>query len=170
MRLALAALLLAAPLGAEGIELLEPALVRQMEAFERAVDRSFRSAGGDRPARIGPTRSIFLPSHGAVFLVEVNLAPTANVSPFRRTYTPDEIRDLNRRKRAALEPLRTKMREVVVTNGGDLTALAPMLQVTLAVSLFHFPWEDRTQLPGQIVIGAARGDLAPDIVLTTRYY
>ena len=62
------------------------------------------------------------------------------------------------------------MREVLVAEGPRLTKLAPGLEVTLAVSLFHFPWEDRTQLPKQIVIGTARGTLSGETVLTTRHY
>ena len=170
MRIPLVALLLAAPLAADNIELLEPGLVRQMEAVERAVDRSFRSTASGQPAAVGAARGIYLPGYGVVFSIEVNLSPTANLSPFRRSYSEDEIRDLNLRKRAGLEPLRQQMRDILVAEGPGLTNLAPGLEVALAVSLFHFPWEDRTQLPKQIVIGAARGTLSGETVLTTRHY
>lgn len=170
MRVAWLALLLAGSLGGAEIELLEPGLMRQMEEMESAVDRSFRSADGTRPAAISATRGIYLPGYGAVFSVEVNLAPVANASPFRRSYTSEEIRALNVRKRAALEPLRQRMREILIREGSALTDLPPDLQVTLAVSLFHFPWEDRSNLPSQIVIGAPRVRLSGDSLLTTRYY
>ena len=170
MRRVLIALLLAAPLGAADIELMEPELVRQMEAMERAVDRSFRPVAGDRPVAISSTRGIFLPGYGVVFSVEVNLVPTASPSPFRRSYTAEEIGDLNRRKRDALEPLRRRMREVLVRQGAALTDLAADLQVTLAVSLFHFPWEDRSDLPSQVVIGSSRAGLADGSLLITRHY
>ncbi len=163
-------LLLAGMLGAAEIELLEPSLVRQIEEMESAVDRSFRSADGTQPAAISATRGIYLPGYGAVFSVEVNLVPMANPSPFRRSYTSEEIGDLNVRKRAALEPLRRRMREILIREGPALTDLPPDLQVTLAVSLFHFPWEDRSNLPSQVVIGASRARLSGDTVLTTRYY
>ena len=170
MRVAWLALLLAGPLEAAEIELLEPGLMRQMEEMESAVDRSFRSADGTRPAAISATRGIYLPGYGAVFSVEVNLVPVANASPFRRSYTSEEIRALNLRKRAALEPLRQRMREILIREGSALTDLPPDLQVTLAVSLFHFPWEDRWYLPSQVVIGAPRVRLSGDTLLTTRYY
>ena len=170
MRAALLLLLAAGSVRAEGIELLEPDLVRQMEAMERAVGRAFRSADGTKPAAVSAARAIFLPGYGAVFSVEVNLVPTANASPFRRSYTPAEVNAVNLRKRAALEPLRRGMRRILIAEGPSLTDLRPDLQVTLAVSLFHFPWEDRTGLPSQVVISATRGRLAPDTVLTTRYY
>lgn len=172
MRGPLLALLLAGPMGAAEIELLEPSLVLQMDAMESAVDRSFRSPDGTRPAAISATRGIYLPGYGTVFSVEVNLVPMANPSPFRRSYTSEEIRDLNQRKRAALEPLRRRMREILIREGSALTDLPPDLQVTLAVSLFHFPWEDRSDLPRQVVIGAprARLRLSGDTLLTTRHY
>lgn len=164
------ALLAAVPLGAEGPELLEPHLVRQMEAVEAVVDREFRSADGSRPSAISAARAIFLPGYGSVFLVEVNLAPAANASPFRRSYTAREIREINLRKRAALEPLRRRMRRILLSEGPSLTHLAPDLQVALAVTLFHFPWEDRTGLPSQVVVSSVRGRLGPETALTTRHY
>ena len=170
MRVAWLALPLAVSLGAAEIELLEPGLMRQMEEMEGAVDRSFRSADGPRPAAISATRGIYLPGYGAVFSVEVNLVPVANASPFRRSYTSEEIRALNARKRAALEPLRQRMRKILIREGSALTDLSPDLQVTLAVSLFHFPWEDRSNLPSQVVIGAPRVRLSGGTLLTTRYY
>lgn len=170
MRGALILLLAVGSLGAEGFELLEPNLVRQMETMERAIDRAFRSADGTKPAAISATRAIFLPAYGAVFSIEINLAPSANPSPFRRSYTSEEVRAINLRKRAALEPLRRGMRQILIAEGPSLTDLRPDFQVTLAVSLFHFPWEDRTGLPSQVVISATRGRLSPDTVLTTRHY
>ncbi len=170
MRAALLALLACGPLAAQGLDLMEPALTRQMDAMERQVDRAFRSADGSHPVATGATRGIYLPGYGAVFSVEVNLAPTASLSPFRRSYAAEEILALNRRKRRGLEPLRGKMRQILIEHGTGLTGLGPDLQVALAVTLFHFPWEDRTELPRQIVIAAKRGALAPEPTLTTRHY
>ena len=170
MRAALLAIVACASLTAQGLELLEPSLTQQLDAMERRVDREFRSADGSRPVATGTTRSIYLPGYGAVFSVEVNLAPTANLSPFRRSYSAEEIRELNERKQGGLEPLRRKMRQILVEHGPALTGLAPDLQVALAVTLFHFPWEDRTQLPSQIVVAARRGALAQEPILTTRHY
>ena len=170
MKAALLTIVGCAALAAQGLELLEPSLMHQLDALERRVDREFRSADGSRPVATGATRSIYLPGYGAVFSVEVNLAPTANLSPFRRSYSAEEIADLNERKRGGLEPLRRKMRQILVEHGPALTALAPDLQVALAVTLFHFPWEDRTHLPSQIVIAARRGALDQEPILTTRHY
>ena len=170
MRAALLALLACAPLGGQGLELLEPGLMQQLDAMKRQVDQEFRSADGSRPVATSATRSIYLPGYGAVFSIEVNLAPTGSLSPFRRSYAADEIQAINQRKRGGLEPLRRKMRQILVEHGAALTGLAPDLQVALAVTLFHFPWEDRTQLPSQIVIAARRGALAQEPILTTRHY
>lgn len=170
MKIGLAIVLLCAPLGATGIELLEPDLVGQMEALERAVDRRFRGSTERGATAISAARGIYLPGYGVVFSIEVNLEPTANLSPFRRSYTADEIQQLNARKRKGLEPLRETMRSALLELGPRLTELAPDLQVALAVSLFHFPWEDRAELPSQIVIAAPRGALSGETSLTTRYY
>ncbi len=170
MRRLLALAVVALPLWPADMELLEPNLVRQIENVEAAVDRSFRPTGTDRATAVGVTRGIYLPGYGAVFSVEVNLVPTANLSPFRRSYTAAEIQALNERKRQMLDGLRRTMRRLLVEEGPTLSDLKPDLQVALAVSLFHFPWEDRTGLPSQVVMGAARGDLSNESMLVTRHY
>ena len=147
------------------------ALSKQMTAAEKAIDRHFRAIGsGETVAMIGTARGIYLADYGAVFSVEVNLIPMANLSPFRSAYTEEEKRQLNVRKRQRMETLEQQMREVLMKEGAGLSEVGVDQHVALAVSLFHFPWEDLTQLPSQVVMAGARGELGSRESLTTRYY
>ena len=62
------------------------------------------------------------------------------------------------------------MREALLQAGAGLTKIGADERVALAVSLFHFPWEDLTQLPKQVVMTGARDELASAESLSTRYY
>ncbi len=164
------ALLAAMSFGAE-IPTQTAALGKQMASMEEALDRHFRSAGaGSSIAMIGAARSVYLPEYGALFLVEVNLAPVANVSPFRRSYSEAEKQQLNIRKRERMDELERTMREALMQESAGLTEIGEDERIALAVSLFHFPWEDLTQLPKQVVMVGARGELAAGENLIKRYY
>ncbi len=169
-RILVPALLAAAAFGGE-VPARTTALGKQMASMEEAVSRHFRSIGaGPSVSMIGTTRGIYLSDYGAVFSIEVNLVPVANVSPFRRAYSEEEKRQLNIRKRQRMEDLEQMMREVLMQEGVGLTEIGADEQVALAVSLFHFPWEDLTQLPKQVVMTGVRGELASAESLSTRYY
>ena len=169
-RILVSALLAATAFGGE-IPARTAPLGKQIASAEKALDRHFRSAGaGTSIALIGAARGVYLPQYGAVFLVEVNLAPAANVSPFRRSYSEEEKQQLNARKRERVDDLEQTMREALLQAGAGLTEIGADERVALAVSLFHFPWEDLTQLPKQVVMTGARGELASAESLSTRYY
>ncbi len=52
------------------------------------------------------------------------------------------------------------MREYMVSAAGSLGAMPAEERVVVAVTLFYYSWEQRTGLPSQIVMQAARGALA----------
>ncbi len=169
-RIVALALLAAAAFGGE-IPARTTALGKQVAAMEKAVDKHFRSISiVPAIAMVGTARGAYLADYGAVFSVEINLVPVANVSPFRSAYTEEEKRQLNIRKRQRMEDLERMMREVLTREGAGLTEVGAEEQVALAVSLFYFPWEDLTQLPRQVVMAGARGELASAASLSTRYY
>ncbi len=132
----------------------------QMQAVERAIDARFRALSGQQPMTLlGSARGVYLAGYGAVFTLEVNLAPVANLSPFRQSYSEEEKSQLNVRKRQRLETLEQQARDILVAETKRLTALPVGEKVALAVSLFHFAWEDLTQLPSQMVMAAVRSVL-----------
>ena len=137
------------------------AIRKQIVDVERSIDRRFRDLRDAQPMTLlGAARGVYLEGYGAVFTLEVNLYPSAALSPFRQSYTDEEKRQLNVRKKQRLEDLEEKAREILVEESAKLLGLPDGEKVALAVSLFHFAWEDLTGLPRQLVMAAARDLLA----------
>jgi len=135
----------------------DKAIRAEVQAVERSIDRRFRDVRDATPmAMLGTTRGFYLKGHGTVFTLELNLSPIAGLSPFRQSYSEEEKRQLNIRKRQRLETLEQKAREILIEESAKLTLLPVEETVTLAVSLFHFGWEDLTRLPSQLVMGAVK--------------
>ena len=159
----LACLLLAAlaPAAATEVSAHAVAMRKQVVEVERSIDRRFRDLQDGQPMTLlGAARGVYLDGYGAVFTIEVNLYPSAALSPFRQSYSEEEKRQLNIRKRQRLESLEDKAREILIQESAKLTGLPEGEKVALAVSLFHFAWEDLTGLPRQLVMAAARAVLA----------
>lgn len=108
---------------------------------------------------LGPTRGVYLEGYGAVFSSELNLIISPNLSPFRPVFGKAEIARIRDRKLQRLQALKQKMREMMIAAAASLENLPPSEQVVLAVSLFHYSWEDYSGLPNQIVMQAERQKL-----------
>jgi hypothetical protein len=108
---------------------------------------------------LGPTRGVYLEGYGAVFSTELNLIVSPNLSPFHPAFSKLEIARIHDRKGQRLPLLKQKMREMLVASAASLENLPPSEQVVLAVSLFHYSWEDYSGLPSQIVMQAERQKL-----------
>jgi hypothetical protein len=132
----------------------------EMTTVERSINARFQRI--DEPVSIvllTAARGAYLEGFGAVFTLEVNLAPIANVSPFQRSYSEEQKRQLNIRKRARLENLESDARVMLIEEAGKLSSLPPQQNIALVISLFHFGWEDLTKLPGQFVMQAQKRTL-----------
>jgi len=108
---------------------------------------------------LGSTRGVYLDGYGAVFSTELNLIVSPNLSPFHPAFSKIEIAHIHDRKVQRLPLLKAKMREMLVASAASLENLPPSEQVVLAVSLFHYSWEDYSGLPSQIVMQAERQKL-----------
>lgn len=158
---ALLLLAFALPLAAVEVAPDAAALRSQVTDVERSIDARFRDLAGAQPmSMLGSARGVYLDGYGAVFTVEINLAPVARLSPFRQSYSAEEKRQLNVRKRQRLEDLEQQARKILAEVAGKLTLIPADETVSLAVSLFYFPWEDLTGLPRQMVAAAKRSAIA----------
>jgi hypothetical protein len=104
-------------------------------------------------------RGAYLEGYGAVFTIELNLAPIGDVSPFQKSYSAEQKRQLNVRKRQRLEDLTEQARQMLVEAASQLKVVPESENVALAVTLFHYNWEDVTNLPSQLVVQAPRSTL-----------
>jgi hypothetical protein len=161
IRTILLSLALVALAGAVEVDPSAGKLRAQIVAAERIVDQRFQSVGDNAPmAVVGNSRGAYIEGYGVVFNVQVNIAPVGNISPFRRSYSDEEIRQINIRKRQRIETLEQRTRELLVELSGSIPGLPANEKIAIAVSLFHFTWEDLTELPKQMVMAAAKSVLA----------
>jgi len=128
--------------------------------LEKSFDGHLEKASITDPFDLlGTTRGVYLAGYGAVFSAELNLIVSPNLSPFHQRFTKQEIARIHDRKLQRLPLLKQSMREMLVTSAATLENLPPNEQVVLAVSLFHYSWEDNNGIPGQIVMQAERQQL-----------
>lgn len=137
---------------------------RVTRAMLAGVEKSFdgrllRANTPDSFDLLGTTRGVYLDGYGAVFSAELNLIVTPNLSPFHPAFTKLEISRIHTRKVQRLPMLKQSMREMLVSSASALENLPPNEQIVLAVSLFHYSWEDSSGIPSQIVMQAERQKL-----------
>ncbi len=131
-----------------------------LASLEKSFDNRFsRAYAPDSFDLLGNTRGIYLAGFGAVFSTELNLIVTQNTSPFHPAFTKQEIARIHDRKLQRLPLLKQNMRELLIASAVGLENLPPQEQVVLAVSLFHYSWEDSSGIPAQIVMQGQRQQL-----------
>jgi hypothetical protein len=131
-----------------------------IEAMEKSVDwRLQRLWPGDSAEVLGLTQGAYINGYGAVFMSEINVAPTAGITPFHPTVTPDEVKRTHDKKLQRIAGLRDAMREILMDSAGSLDTVPGEEQVTLSISLFYWTWEKRDGLPAQIVMHASKKSL-----------
>jgi hypothetical protein len=133
----------AALVGAVEVDTASSDLREQLVIAEQVVDQRFQSVGDNAPMTVvGNSRAAYIDGYGVVFTVQVNIAPVGNISPFRRSYSDEEIRQINVRKRQRIETLEQRTRELLVELSASLPGLPANEKIAIAVSLFHFAWEE----------------------------
>jgi hypothetical protein len=159
MRILLLTLLTATLLAAEPA-ITKPEVRGSLETAEQVLSNRLRTNEALSTMYVlWKPRGAYLEGYGAVFTIELNLAPMANVSPFQKAYNDEQKGQLNIRKRQRLEDLAEQTREMLVEVAGRLGVVPENEKIALAVTLFHYNWEDLTDLPSQLVVQAPRGAL-----------
>jgi hypothetical protein len=143
----------------------EPAITKpdvrdSLEGVERSMSDRLRSNEALSTMYVlWQPRGAYLEGYGAVFTLELNLVPMGDISPFQKAYSADQKRQLNIRKRQRLEDLTEQARLMLVEAAKQLKVVPESEKVALAVTLFHYNWEDVTDLPAQLVVQATRSTL-----------
>ena len=153
---AIATLLLCAlPLGSMADK---PRVSRAMiKATEEILDNRLQKLfPGDAVEVVGLTQGVYLDGYGVVFMSEVNLAPSAGLSPFHRTITPEEIKLVHDKKQTRVAQLKEAMADMLLGSAKSLDALPADEQIMLGISLFYWNWENTAGMPAQIVMHAPR--------------
>lgn len=157
---ALLAVLLAAILPAAQMD--KPPITRTaLAAIEKKIDARLGRPAQEEPYDLlGNSRAVYIEGFGVVFTTEVGLLQLQPITPFNPSFSKEEIQKIRQRKAAKLPLLKQAMREMLATSAASLTALPADEQIAVAVTIFYFSWEDRTGLPSQILMQAAKKSLA----------
>lgn len=148
MALAVVALCLAAPANVSRA---------QLKILEAGFDQRIMRANIDDPFDLlGATRAIYLDGFGVVTSTEVNLVAGPAITPFRPKLSADEVEKLRLRKLARLPQLKQMMRDMMITTATALTSMPAGEQVVVGSHVFFYSWEDRRDLPEQLVMKASR--------------
>jgi hypothetical protein len=128
-----------------------------LKAMQDSVDSHLQRIWPDDPVEmIGVTQSAYISGSGVVFVSEVNLAPSAGISPFHKTRTPDELKRIHEKKLSRLPKLKTAMQEWLLNSAGSLDPIPPEEKIALGITLFYWSGEDTEGLPAQIVMHGSK--------------
>lgn len=131
-----------------------------ISALEKSFNGRIRKVSNTDPMDVmNAAQGVYLQGFGAVFTAELDLITTPGLSPFRQKMTKPEIERVRARKADRLPVLKSIMREAMMETAAALTGMPPDENVVIAVTLFHYYWEDWTGMPAQIVMQAPRSKL-----------
>ena len=133
-----------------------------LAATERKLDNSFTKLWSDNPfVVLGPTRGVYLEGYGAVFTAEVNVVAGPQIGILTPSMTKQSIAEHRQKKIARLPELKKAMAKALADTAAspEMAAVPPDEQIVLVAFLSHFPWEDLTGLPSQIMMQGSKKKL-----------
>jgi hypothetical protein len=130
-----------------------------LTAMEVSFDQRIKTLSDDPYLLVGPTRGVYLEGYGAVFTSEVSLSNALAPNPFRPAITREDIVKIRAKKLERLPALRQCMRDMLLAAAASLDEVPANEQIVVGVSLLYRPEEDRSGMPGQILMLGAKGKL-----------
>jgi hypothetical protein len=130
-----------------------------LTAMEVSFDQRLKTLSDDPYLLVGLTRGVYLEGYGAVFTSEVSLSNALAPNPFRPAITKEDIVKLRAKKLERLPALRQCMRDMLLAAAASLDEVPAGEQIVVGVSLLYRPEEDRSGMPGQILMQGAKGKL-----------
>lgn len=128
-----------------------------IKAMQDSVDSHLQRIWPDDPVEmIGVTQGAYISGSGVVLVGEVNLAPSAGISPFHKTITADELKRIHEKKIARVPKLKTAMQEWLLNSADSLAPVPPEEQIALGITLFYWSGENTEGLPAQIVMHGSK--------------
>jgi len=126
-----------------------------IRALEREMDARIAATGtpGDVCVVQAPTRGFYLTGLGAVFTAEVSLAATPGAALlFGAPVGAEQKARIHKSKLAHIPMLEQTLQAMVLSLvGSPALKLAENEQVVVAIRFFDLTWEDRSNLPVQMV-------------------
>ncbi len=128
-----------------------------IQAIEANMDSHLTKLWPDDPMQVlGLTQGAYINGFGAVFMCEVNLAPSAGITPFHQTITKDELARTHDKKLTRLPKLKEAMQDMLLNSASSMDSVPANEQIALGITLFYWRGENMDGLPAQIVMHAQR--------------
>src|SRR5712692_9805171 len=129
---------------------------------EKNLDNRFTRLWTDNQFGVlGSSRGVYLEGYGAVFTTEVNLvtAPVLGIVPI--AVTKDGIAQHKKKKRERIPDLKRALQQALVEMAAskEMEAVPPDEQIVLVAFLSHYPWEDLTGVPAEIMMQGSKKKL-----------
>lgn len=132
------------------------ALKPQLQAFQTMLNRSIQENFSQPFSLLQDAKGIYLPGYGLVFHMEISLQPMRLSMPFgMQQYTPEQLRRATGEKLDRIRQLKTRVSELLLQHGSELSAMAPEQNISIVVHLFNLPSEAQ-DLPAQLVMTVDR--------------
>jgi hypothetical protein len=129
---------------------------------EKSLDDRFAALWSDNPfIMLGPTRGVYLEGYGTVFTAEVNLVAGPQISILTPSMTKQSIAQHRQKKLARIPDLKKAMEKALADTAASpaMAAVPPDEQIVLVAFLSHFPWEDLSGVPSQIMMQGSKKKL-----------
>jgi hypothetical protein len=133
-----------------------------LAAAEKSLDNRFAGLWSDNPfIMLGPTRGIYLEGYGTVFTAEVNLVAGPQIGILTPSMTKQSIAQHRQKKIDRIPELKKAMAKALADTAAspEMAAVPPDEQIVLVAFLSHFPWEDLSGIPTQIMMQGSKKKL-----------
>jgi hypothetical protein len=133
-----------------------------LAAAEKSLDNRFAGLWSDNPfIMLGPTRGVYLAGYGTVFTAEVNLVAGPQIGILTPSMTKQSIAQHRQKKIDRIPELKKAMAKALADTAAspEMAAVPPDEQIVLVAFLSHFPWEDLSGVPSQIMMQGSRKKL-----------
>ena len=137
-----------------GLVVTKPLVKREfMEATENDLRQDLVAHEFDV---FGWPRGMYVAGVGVVFSTDLSLVYTAMPNPFQQTFSPAQRQSTHERKLKQVPILIEQMRRTVLKSAGSLDSLPMNENIIVGVSIGYQSWEDKADLPSQIVVQAQK--------------
>lgn len=129
---------------------------------EKNLDNRFTRLWDDNPvALLGPSRGVYLEGYGIVFTAELNPIAGPPMTLFNVAPTKDYVARQRQTKIDRIPVLKKELQKALVDIAAskEMAAVPVDEQIVLVAFLSHYPWEDLSGMPAQIVMQGSKKKL-----------
>jgi hypothetical protein len=129
---------------------------------EKNLDNRFTRLWSDNPVPVlGPSRGVYLEGYGIVFTTEVNVVAGPPLTLFNPPITKEYAAQHKQAKMKRIPELRAELQKALldVAASKEMATVPPDEQIVLVAYLSHFPWEDLSGIPAQIMLQGSKKKL-----------